>query len=97
MLDWAEPTIRRVCLEVWREFHPTGFEMEDLRQEGRIEVYLGTRRIMSARDPEAMTATLVRRRAIKAVKALSDRNAEPQPSHSTEDTAEADTNDLPGA
>ena len=88
LLDWAEPIVKRVCREVWREFRPTGFEMEDLVQEGRIEVYLGARRVMAARDPEAMTATIVRRRAIKAVHSLSDRNPKLQLHHATDDDAD---------
>ena len=88
LLDWAEPIIKCVCRQVWREFHPTGFEMEDLLQEGRIEVYLGARRIMAARDPEAMTATVVRRRAIRVVQSLSDRNPKLQLHHATDDDAD---------
>jgi DNA-directed RNA polymerase specialized sigma24 family protein len=100
LLDWAEPIVKRVCREVWREFRPTGFELEDLFQEGRIEVYLGARRIMAARDPEAMTATIVRRRAIKAVHSLSDRYPKlqlHQPTDGETDEAEPESDQLTAA
>ncbi|MBM3475829.1 MAG: hypothetical protein FJX75_21385 [Armatimonadetes bacterium] len=90
LLDWAEPIIKCACRQVWREFHPTGLEMEDLLQEGRIEVYLAARRIMAARDPEALIATIVRRRAIRAVYSLSDRYPKLQLHQPTDDDAETD-------
>jgi len=64
--------------------------MEDLLQEGRIEVYLAARRIMAARDPEALIATIVRRRAIRAVYSLSDRYPKLQLHQPTDDDAETD-------
>lgn len=88
LLDWTEPIIRRICLEVWRRYHPRGLEMEDLCQEARIEVYLQAEHIIRARNPEALTATVVRRRAMKVVRKYTDRHTPLSDECSDEATAD---------
>jgi DNA-directed RNA polymerase specialized sigma24 family protein len=68
LLDWAEPTIIRVCGEVWAELRPRSLEMEDLYQEGRIATFQFAREVLSASDPEALLATIVRRRVRNAIR-----------------------------
>ncbi|MBM3497048.1 MAG: hypothetical protein FJX74_00095 [Armatimonadetes bacterium] len=96
LLDWAEPIIRKTCREAWQHSPRRGYELADLHQEGRIEVFLGAERIMAAQDPAAMTATLVRRRALKAARSLSDRYSRPQRPKPT-DQATDDAADPPEA
>jgi DNA-directed RNA polymerase specialized sigma24 family protein len=68
LLDWAEPTIARVCGEMWGELQPRSLELEDLHQEGRIAAFQFAREIVSAGDPEALLATIVRRRVRNAIR-----------------------------
>ena len=70
LLDWAEPTIRGVCLEVDGDLDPCGVELADLYQEGRIAVFEAAEEIMSAGDPQALVATVVRRRVRNALRTL---------------------------
>lgn len=72
LLDWAEPTIRSVCQEVWREARPRGLEIEDLYQEGRIAVFQAAEEIAAASDHAAMVATVVRCQAVDALRLLAD-------------------------
>lgn len=72
LLDWAEPIVRNVCREVWREARPRGLELEDLHQEGRIAVFQAAEEIACASDHAAMVATVVRRQAIDAMRLLAD-------------------------
>ena len=70
LLDWAEPTIRGVCLEVDGDLDPCGVELADLYQEGRIAVFEAAAEIMSAQEPQALVATVVRRRVRNALRTL---------------------------
>lgn len=72
LIEWAEPIIRSVCGEVWRETNPQGLELEDLYQEGRIEVFQAAQKVLLADDPRALVAVVVRRRAFKAVRQLAN-------------------------
>lgn len=78
MIEWAEPIIREVCQEVWREARPRGLEIEDLYQEGRIAVFQAAREIASATDHAAMVATVVRCQAVDALRLLADWDTPPQ-------------------
>lgn len=78
LLDWAEPTIIRVCGEVWSELRPRSLEMEDLEQEGRIATFQFARQILSAADPEALLATIVRRRLRNAIRDFEPWDTPPQ-------------------
>ncbi len=86
LLDWAEPTIQQVCQDVWRETSPTGLELVDLHQEGRVAVLEAADAIAAAHRPQAMVATVVRRQAYDAVRVLSERDPR---SKRTESPAEA--------
>ncbi len=70
----------RVCGEVWGELRPRSLEMEDLYQEGRIAAFQFAREILSAGDPEALLATIVRRRVRNAIRDFEpwDTPGEPQ-------------------
>jgi DNA-directed RNA polymerase specialized sigma24 family protein len=68
LLDWAEPTIIRVCGEVRAELRPRGLDIEDLYQEGRIATFQFAKEILLAGDPEALLATIIRRRVRNAIR-----------------------------
>jgi DNA-directed RNA polymerase specialized sigma24 family protein len=78
LIEWAEPIIREVCQEVWREARPRGLEIEDLYQEGRIAVFQAAREIAAATDHAAMVATVVRCQALDALRLLADWDTPPQ-------------------
>jgi len=75
MLDWAEPTIRRTCRDVWQRTKPRGLELEDLCQEGRIAVFLAADEISTARQPQSLVSTIVRRQAYDALRLHADKRS----------------------